>query len=496
MKKQLIYTVLFTLLMVVGCSKDFLDPERDTSNLTTDLIAENIDANPDLNIGFINGLTDFMIKPFGVLPGRRHYDFGQKGVDIFLDILSSDMALSQSSYGWYNSTANLNVTVDYTREENMLIWTYYYKLIKSANSVVQTSGGNSADPQDPQARRILGQAKTARAFSYYYLAQLFQREYNPSQKILPYYDGEEFILEKVEASKIYELIINDLTHAVELLDGYVRENKSQINQTIAQGYLAYAYAAMGNYEEAKTMADAVIASGHPLTTTDQLAFPGEGSGFNDVNTASWIWGFDLTEDLGHQLIDWWGQMDYFTYSYAAAGDTKSIDQRLYDDIPDNDIRKTQFGDGAAPLQPVNKFFDPNREPAGQYVITTDLIFLRVDEFYLLSAEAAAKTGDEAAAKATLIDLLTSRLGGAANAEAYVNPLSGQALIDAIYLQTRIELWGEGRSYFAMKRNQATVTRGSNHLFRAGESFVYNTDEMSFQIPQEEIINNPYINEQN
>ena len=48
----------------------------------------------------------------------------------------------------------------------------------------------------------------------------------------------------------------------------------------------------------------------------------------------------------------------------------------------------------------------------------------------------------------------------------------------------------------MKRNKATVNRGSNHVFRAGESFVYNQDEMTFQIPQSEINNNASITDQN
>lgn len=117
-------------------------------------------------------------------------------------------------------------------------------------------------------------------------------------------------------------------------------------------------------------------------------------------------------------------------------------------------------------------------------------------FYLLSAEAAAKTGDEPSAKTTLKLLLENRLGGSANAAAYVDPLSGQALKDAIYLQTRIEMWGEGKSYLAMKRNQATVTRGANHLFRAGQSFSYASDELSFQIPRTEMDNNPNITDQN
>ena len=196
-------------------------------------------------------------------------------------------------------------------------------------------------------------------------------------------------------------------------------------------------------------------------------------------------------------MDWWGQMDYYTYSYAWAGDRKSIDTNLLSNIPAGDVRRTQFGTSGTTLRmPINKFFDPARVAGQQYIITTDLIFMRVDEFYLLYAESAAKSGDEAGAKSVLKDLLESRLGGLANASAYVDPLSGQALKDAIYLQTRIEMWGEGKSYMALKRNQASVTRGTNHVFRAGQTFVYDSDEMSFQIPQSEILNNPAITGQN
>ena len=86
--------------------------------------------------------------------------------------------------------------------------------------------------------------------------------------------------------------------------------------------------------------------------------------------------------------------------------------------------------------------------------------------------------------------------GAAAVDAYVDPLSGAALKQAIYNQTRIEFWGEGKSYLALKRNQATVTRGTNHVFRANQSFAYDIDEMSFQIPQLEMNNNSEITSQN
>ena len=491
MKRNLIYSILLTSLVFVGCSEEFLDPTRNTSVLTSQDLSEFSGVNPALIEGTLEGIASFMITDRGIT--GDHYDFGQKGVDIWTDIVSGDMALSGSAYGWYNNSANLVCTVDYTQSENKIIWEYYYRIVSLSNTVIQTSGGNNAAPVTDSARKILGQAKASRAYAYYYLAQLFQKSYDPSQPILPYYDGETTETAKVPASQIYNLVVSDLTHAIELLDGYARTDKSKINQTVAQGLLAYTHAAMGNYADAKTMADAVIASGFPLTTAGALAHPGAGSGFNDVNSPSWIWAFDLTEDLGHQLIDWWGQMDAYTYSYQWAGDYKSIDDALYAQIESDDVRKNQFGTGTSDLQPINKFFDPNRVIGGQYDITTDLLFMRVEEFYLLSAECATRLGNDAAAKSTMVELLDNRMADAAGT---VNSLSGTQLQDFIYLQTKIELWGEGKTYFAMKRNQATVTRGTNHVYRAGESFVYDSDEMSFQIPEDEINNNPSISEQN
>jgi len=495
MKRNLIYSILVCSLLLVGCSKEFLEPERNTRNLTAEDLSNFADLNPALVEGTLEGIGSFMIQDFGVT-GSRHYDFGQKGVDIWSDIVSGDMALSASGYGWYNASSNLVCTVDFTREENRIIWDYYYRIVSLANSVIQTSGGNNAAPTTEGAKKVLGQAKASRAYAYWYLTQLFQKKYDPAQPILPYYDGETIITAKVPASQIYDLIISDLTDAISLLDGYASPDKSKIDKSVAQGLLAYVYAGMGNWSDAKAMADEVI-SVYPITTTGQLAFPGAGSGFNNVNTGSWVWGFDLTEELGHQLIDWWGQIDMYTYSYAWAGDYKSCDDALYAQIAANDVRKNQFGNEnpfhAGQLMPNGKFFDPGRTIGGQFLITTDLVFMRADEFHLLSAECAARLGNDADAKATMINLLSNRIPDAA---AVVNALSGSALQDFIYLQTRIELWGEGKSYYAMKRNEATVTRGTNHVFRAGESFVYDSDEMSFQIPQSEINNNPSITDQN
>ena len=75
---------------------------------------------------------------------------------------------------------------------------------------------------------------------------------------------------------------------------------------------------------------------------------------------------------------------------------------------------------------------------------------------------------------------------------YIDGLSGTALLNEIYLQTRIEFFAEGKSYLAMKRNKATVTRGTNHLYSPSKSFSYDSNELTFDIPQGEINNNPNL----
>lgn len=99
------------------------------------------------------------------------------------------------------------------------------------------------------------------------------------------------------------------------------------------------------------------------------------------------------------------------------------------------------------------------------------------------------TGDEATAKESLKALLSKWIPDVA----YVDALSEQPLIDEIYLQTRIEFWGEGKSYLALKRLERTITTGSNHLSIPGVSFPYDANEMTFEIPLSEVQNNPNIN---
>jgi hypothetical protein len=345
----------------------------------------------------------------------------------------------------------------------------------------------------------MGQAKAMRAYAYFYLTQIYAKEYGDgSAKILPLYKStDDFNLPKSTAAQVWDLMISDLNSSITLLEGFTRTSKDQIDKNVAKGLLAYVLSARGttaDWTQVQTLTQDLMTA-YPATTPAQLVFNGSNAasaGFNNVGTASWIWGVDITLAQGLDLISWWGQVDQFTYSYAWAGDPKTIDLGLYNAIRADDIRKGQFNAPTAAtykLQPVNKFWAPARTAGGQRQITTDLIYMRADEFYLMNAEAKARAGQDAAARTALSAFLASRITDLT----YLNTLSGQALLNEIYLQTRIELWGEGKSYLAMKRNKATITRGTNHLFEPGVAFPYTDPKLTFVIPQAEVLNNPNLN---
>ena len=484
-KNYLMYAIAG--VMFTSCSDEFLETEP-TQFVSASQIAEYSEKNPGLQAANISGIYSLMYQTGTGGTNLNHDDFGQKGYDIYSDMLSSDMVLAGLTYGWYSGISQMTVTQDFTTTGTYMVWRYYYRIAFSANTVIQGLGGNDAVPETEEGRYFMGQAKAMRGYAYYYLAQFFATEYNPSEPILPIYLDNDTPAQPLSTTQeVYDFIVSDLTDAVELLDGYNRTGKQEVNKYVAEGLLAYAYAAMGNYEEVATLTEDVITNGgFTLMSAEEVL-----GGFNDANTAGWMWGVDLTTDQGLDLVSWWGQVDLFTYSYAWAGDPKTIDAGLYDSISDDDVRKAQFidEDGDGRLYPTGKFYDPNKVIGGQRNVTTDYVYMRVAEMYLLHAEAAAMTGDEAGAKQALSAVLDMRLDDAS----YVDGLSGAALQDEIYLQTRIELWGEGKSYLAMKRLKATITRADNHLSFPGESFQYNDPRLSFKIPQSEVQNNPNIN---
>lgn len=503
MKKiNYILSIVIASLILISCSEEFLD-KRPTNFISNEDLGETAKINPSIVEGNLRGIYNQMVTA-GIGGVGSQEDFGHKSFDLMSDLLSSDLAQVGANYNRFVGLANLIWTADQSINiPNYSGWRFYYRIINSANLIIQSNGGNDAVPASDAVKGVIGQAKTVRAFAYFYLTQYYAIKYNASDKVLPLYiNPGEPGKAKSTMGEIYDQIINDLNSAISFMGNYSRPNKASINQNVAKGFLAYVYASMGQSDKnilAKNLADEIINTGE-FTMMNKNEVTG---GFTKLSTPGWMWGFDITEanDLG--LVSWHGFMDYYSYSYQAVGNSRGIDKTLYDNINANDIRKTQFGKpvgsgfdvGASPLIPARKFWNANLQWLGQRPIVDDYVYMRVTEMYLLSAEMNAVEGNDGAAKTRLKQVLANRFDDAAD-YAYVNALSGQALIDEIVFQTKIEFIGEGKSYLLMKRRKLSNTRGSNHLNKAGQTFAYDDPRLTFSIPQRELTDNPNITKGN
>jgi hypothetical protein len=117
--------------------------------------------------------------------------------------------------------------------------------------------------------------------------------------------------------------------------------------------------------------------------------------------------------------------------------------------------------------------------------------MRAAEMYLIEAEARARQGQEPAARTALFNLVKAR-----NPNYVITERAGQALIDEIMFNRRIELWGEGFRFTDLKRTNSPLNRNGipNHLPALAQIFDVPADDVKweFLFPQDEINTNKAI----
>ena len=220
------------LTMSFGCSEDILDnsgvsgESNQTQSITNAQLEQGALTNLEIPAAFVGGMYSQMIET-QTGGTTSHTDFGQKAYDIFADMLCGDMALSASGYGWYRADiTEFQAPLDFTRGSNRQVWRYYYRIIRSANNIIQNLGGNDAIPEIDDNKFSMGQAKAMRAHSYFYLTQYYQKEFVGSEAILPMpLEPIGTNLPKSTADEVFTQIEKDLTDAISLLNGFSRSTK-------------------------------------------------------------------------------------------------------------------------------------------------------------------------------------------------------------------------------------------------------------------------------
>ena len=474
------YIYIGILAAAVSCSRmDELAPQggivlaEQVQNVNT-VIPSRADAS-------FNGMYTRLGAPGSVFGGTRPDDWGFLMMSFSNDIEAADVVLANSGYNWFSGCGNLaSRNADYANP--YVRYAAPYNEIAAANEVL------NAYPQPYEGAEVIhkvAQARAIRAFAYLNLAPYFQFGYAAGAADLPCVplvtETTENFTENPRATvaEIYDLIISDLTFAIENLEGYVRTDRSRIDQQVAYGLRARAYLNMEEW--ALAAADASkAAAGYTPASLAEISKPF----LYDIGEHNWIWGYDMRSDIAlanpYATSSSWLR-SFSGDGYAAACQVYAcINQLLYDKIPATDVRKGWWvdasmespllesvtwdgvsGSDVAGLEIDNvkmAFLPYTNVKFGMYQVggTTndeDWPFMRVEEMILIQVEGLAKSGQTAEAVALLEDFVQTYRD-----PSYSVDDGGRSLEDEIWFQRRVELWGEGFSNSDTRRLNKPLVR--------------------------------------
>lgn len=482
---KLNYIFLALLLLIVTSCSDFLEPE-DSKYITSEQVSDVLERSPD---AMIRGVYSRMIQY--AFYASRHDDFGQKSVDLSVDIATEDMVHYVNNQ-WFIDCYHLEERVATERRPGRQ-WQYCYANIRDLNNILEAVPVEELSNLGDDQRQLRGEALALRAYHYFLLINLFQTggtwEHIKDLPGVPVYetaslDGES----RGTVADVYERIKADFEEAIPLLNGFTQNMVTRVDQTAAKALAARAYLYAGEYDKALKWASEVVASAKLMTTEEYT------NGFADISNSEWLWGVDVNAENTTSYASFFSMMDPVTQGYAGMlGQYKCIDRRLYDAIKEDDIRKQCFKDGDHEIPYVQyKFIDNSLRFLG------DLVLLRVADAYYIKAEAEARTGNIEAAKATLDAITNARAISGSHSYSWSSNIS--ELLDQIFVQKRIELWGEGQSLFEFNRLEKDIDRtyaGTNHpagnIISGGDRVVkWHEPIRTLQIPIKEIEGNKNI----
>lgn len=476
-----------------SCSSDYLNTEY-TEALDTEQAGVAAGKNPDV---FLNGVWSWMIQWY-VASNSDHSNFSYMAVMLSTDVMSEDIAFSSSHFFVYDYQLGYRAS-EYMRTRAN--WSTFYTIISKANEIISLypDGGTTASEKG-----LAGQAYALRGMSYYYLIQMYQDYMNEDGTIkreakgvpLMYTSVDGKTDEEIAAAKgrntvgqVLDQAESDLTKAVDLLEtsGYVRASKNYLDASVANGLLARYYLLTQQWQKA---ADAANKARQNYTMRDQ---EGLQDGFMDVENGDVMWGFDQTIETQTTYASYFSHISNFAPGYAGAGYCpKHIDRRLYEQIPANDYRKQLFngpsGDSSQPTSSARLPYASLKHGSdGNW--TMDYIYMRAEEMVLIEAEAYAHLGENAKAAQVLKIMMQ-----------YRQPDWDKQSVSVadVYLQRRIELWGEGFAYFDLKRLNKGIDRsysGTNHMSGCQLVVPAHDVKWTFQIPKTEMQENTLISDE-
>lgn len=491
--------LILASLAFAACDMDEVVPQG--GSLLATQVQETYVEAPSRSEASFSGMFTKLGQPCTVFSSRPD-DWGFIMMAFSNDLEAADIILPNSGYNWFSVCGELTSrNADYANP--YIRYAAAYNEIAAANEIIKSF---PADTDDPTALNKIAQARAIRAFSYLNLAPYFQFSYAAGAKDEPCVpivteDTEDFTNNpRATVAEVYKLIVDDLTYAIEKLEGYQRPDKGKIDQQVAYGLRARAYLNMQMWAEAASDAENA-AAGYTPATIEEVSVPS----FYNIADHNWMWGYDMTESTA--AIYPYATSSAWVRSFSADGYAPAtqcyatINTLLYNKIPDTDVRKGWWVDadlqsplldnvtwtdpatgasasgadlGAFEIADIKLAFLPyTNVKFGCYTTGTttndeDWPFMRVEEMILIQAEAYAKSGNETKGREILENFVKTYRDPSYSADA-----GKRSLENEIWFQRRVELWGEGFSNNDTRRLNKPLVRFHDATNNYPEAFRFN-----------------------
>lgn len=427
---------------------------------------------------------------------KWHAPFGYPAMMIIRDIMGNDMGFPTSSYAShfyrFGSCQNLGGQYIYAA----YIWTYYYKLIQTANSVISV-----VKPETASSDQLgyLGAAYAVRALAYLDIARMY--EFLPNEMTTSINaDGNDVAgltvpivtptMTEQEArnnpratkAEMVAFIQSDIANA----KTYISHISDRMNRTLPDLACVYGLEARldlwtEDYTAAATAAQNAISAAGMSPLSEAVALD-KATGMN--SPSQFMWCVNLVKESNAvqsgivNFTSWMSNQTTFGYTGATTGQYMICDKKFYDRISNSDWRKKwwQAPEGSSLRDQSEKNhieyltaedqeglpayaaikFRPGQGNTEDYNVGTAVAIplMRVEEMYLIKAEAEAHS-NPSTGLATLTDFMKTYRN-----PSYSSVAASEAdVIDEIIFQKRVELWGEGQIFFDYKRLNMSVNRG-------------------------------------
>ena len=420
---------------------------------------------------------------------NSHCYFGYPAEMIVRDMLTGDYThIGETGYshfmGW---SRNQYMGEDYMRQQ--FHWNYLYRFISQANSLIRSIDESKASAT---ALAYLGTAYAYRAMLYIDMARMYEflpndiftdgknsegvKVQNLTVPIVHENLTEEQASNNPRASReeMFKFILSDLEKAEKLIPNLSNTASNTLpDLACVYGLKARLYMWVEQYDMAQQSARKAIdaAKVTPLTESTALSTT---TGYNNASTFMWCaTQTPETYAVKSGIINWtsWvSNQTKFGYTGATTSLYVVIDKSMYERISDTDWRKKQWvAPAGSTLEGQTPFiseedkatmpayaavkFRPNAGDGEDYLIgaSSAVPMMRVEEMYFIEAEAA-----EHISAGSGIALMTNFMKSHRDPNYQFN---GNDPIDEIVFQKRVELWGEGHTFFDIKRLNMSVTRG-------------------------------------